>query len=303
MTCTHRSWSGTTSTPATYPGAARGRTVGGDGLGVHAPADAGLAGAPGLRRLDGDVADSGGTRRRAQRRGGPGLGAARLPAPCPPPACSGPGHRGAARRRGPGHLRRPAGAAGGRRLHRQRDRVVRASGPGTPCSTPTCAGCSPAPWAASSSPPPASPGPSATAPRHSSPDDQPATWAVAVMELGALVCTAASPSCGRCPVADQCAWTLAGRPAYDGPPRRGQAWAGTDRQVRGRLMAVLREAEGSVARTRLEQAWPEPVQRERALAEPARRRPRGRDRRRALRPPRLRDPDVMRGVRRRDHLV
>jgi len=98
------------------------------------------------------------------------------------------------------------------------------------------------------------------------PDDQPATWAVAVMELGALVCTAASPSCGRCPVADQCAWTLAGRPAYDGPPRRGQAWAGTDRQVRGRLLAVLREAEGSVSRTRLEQAWPEPVQRERALA-------------------------------------
>ena len=97
------------------------------------------------------------------------------------------------------------------------------------------------------------------------PEEQPATWAVAVMELGALVCTATKPRCGVCPVEDRCAWQLAGRPAYDGPPRRGQAWAGTDRMVRGRLMAVLREAEGSVTGARLERAWDEPVQRERAL--------------------------------------
>ena len=98
------------------------------------------------------------------------------------------------------------------------------------------------------------------------PDDEPATWAVAVMELGALVCTAAAPRCGSCPVQDRCAWWAAGRPAYDGPPRRGQAWAGTDRQVRGRLMAVLRDEPGTVSPRRLEQAWAEPVQRERALA-------------------------------------
>jgi A/G-specific adenine glycosylase len=98
------------------------------------------------------------------------------------------------------------------------------------------------------------------------PEDQPGTWAVAVMELGALVCTARSPRCGVCPISARCAWNLAGRPAYDGPPRRGQAWAGTDRQVRGRLMAVLREAEGSVPSARLDAAWPEPVQRDRALA-------------------------------------
>lgn len=97
------------------------------------------------------------------------------------------------------------------------------------------------------------------------PDDEPATWAVAVMELGALVCTAASPRCAACPVEDVCAWNRAGRPAYDGPPRRGQAWAGTDRMVRGRLMAVLREAEGSVARIRLDEVWSEETQRERAL--------------------------------------
>ncbi|KQT93613.1 adenine glycosylase [Marmoricola sp. Leaf446] len=97
-------------------------------------------------------------------------------------------------------------------------------------------------------------------------EDEAPTWAIAVMELGALVCTAASPRCGDCPVADRCAWLAAGRPAYDGPPRRGQAWAGTDRQVRGRLMAVLRDAPGSVSPDRLAEAWPEPVQRERALA-------------------------------------
>ena len=39
-----------------------------------------------------------------------------------------------------------------------------------------------------------------------------ARWSVAVMELGALVCTAASPRCSTCPVARDCAWLAAGRP-------------------------------------------------------------------------------------------
>jgi A/G-specific adenine glycosylase len=97
------------------------------------------------------------------------------------------------------------------------------------------------------------------------PDQDPATWAVAVMELGALVCTAAAPLCGACPINDRCAWNAAGRPAYDGPPRRAQSWAGTDRQARGRLMAVLREAPGSVARSQLYSVWSEATQRDRAL--------------------------------------
>ena len=71
-----------------------------------------------------------------------------------------------------------------------------------------------------------------------------ATWSVAVMELGALVCTAAKPRCAACPVADRCAWRAAGYPAYDGPPRKVQTWAGTDRQCRGRLLAVVRDADG-----------------------------------------------------------
>ena len=100
------------------------------------------------------------------------------------------------------------------------------------------------------------------------PEDAPtaATWAVAVMELGALVCTATSPACGTCPVSDVCAWRAAGYPAYDGPPRRGQGYAGTDRQCRGRLLAVLRDAHEPVHRARLDAVWADTDQRARCLA-------------------------------------
>ncbi|RAY15330.1 A/G-specific adenine glycosylase [Actinomadura craniellae] len=92
-----------------------------------------------------------------------------------------------------------------------------------------------------------------------------ATWSVAVMELGALVCTARAPRCVDCPVLAGCAWQAAGRPAYAGPARRGQRYAGTDRQCRGRLLAVLRHADGPVEKAALDVVWSEPVQRERAL--------------------------------------
>ena len=82
-------------------------------------------------------------------------------------------------------------------------------------------------------------------------------WNVAVMELGALVCTARSPRCGSCPAADGCAWLGAGAPAYGGPVRRGQAWHGTDRQVRGSLLQVLRESAGAVAPAELRAACPD----------------------------------------------
>jgi A/G-specific adenine glycosylase len=99
------------------------------------------------------------------------------------------------------------------------------------------------------------------------PDAEPtaATWSVALMELGALVCTASAPRCDGCPVQDSCAWRAAGHPAYDGPPRRGQAWSGTDRQCRGRLMALARDASGPVSARRMRQAWPDETQRTRCL--------------------------------------
>ncbi|MGZ4445408.1 MAG: A/G-specific adenine glycosylase [Nocardioides sp.] len=100
------------------------------------------------------------------------------------------------------------------------------------------------------------------------PEDEPtaATWSIALMELGALVCGAASPRCGACPVADRCAWRAAGHPAYDGPPRKVQTWAGTDRQCRGRLLAVLRDSDGPVPASRLDAAWSDEAQRVRCLA-------------------------------------
>ena len=92
-----------------------------------------------------------------------------------------------------------------------------------------------------------------------------ATFSAALMELGATICTARNPACEACPLPD-CAWVTAGRPAYDGPARTVQKFAGTDRQVRGRLMDVLRESTSPVERARLDLAWVrDPAQRDRAL--------------------------------------
>jgi A/G-specific adenine glycosylase len=93
-------------------------------------------------------------------------------------------------------------------------------------------------------------------------------WSVAVMELGALVCTADRPRCADCPVAAACAWHQAGSPT-DGEgraSRRSQRYDGTDRQCRGRLLAVLRDADEPVPAARLDAAWPDARQRTRALA-------------------------------------
>lgn len=92
-----------------------------------------------------------------------------------------------------------------------------------------------------------------------------ATFSAALMELGATVCTARSPECGRCPL-PSCAWVEAGRPAHDGPAKRVQKFTGTDRQVRGKLMAVLRESDTPVERPALDLVWlSDPGQRDRAL--------------------------------------
>ncbi|WP_146899317.1 A/G-specific adenine glycosylase [Cellulomonas aerilata] len=74
-----------------------------------------------------------------------------------------------------------------------------------------------------------------------------AAWAAASMELGAVVCTARAPRCGACPVADLCRWRADGYPPdLHAARRRTQGWAGTDRQVRGRVMGLLRDSVGPV---------------------------------------------------------
>ena len=95
------------------------------------------------------------------------------------------------------------------------------------------------------------------------PEERADVFAAALMELGALVCTARTPACDACPLAATCAWRLAGRPPYAGPRRPGQAWHGTDRQARGALLATLRDADAPVPEEDLR--WPDEAQRRRAL--------------------------------------
>lgn len=100
------------------------------------------------------------------------------------------------------------------------------------------------------------------------PDDDAdaARWAAASMELGALLCTARVPRCGTCPLRESCAWRLAGFPPdAHADKRRTQSWEGTDRQVRGRVMAALRSADEPVPRVLLADAGPQP-QLDRCLA-------------------------------------
>jgi A/G-specific adenine glycosylase len=95
--------------------------------------------------------------------------------------------------------------------------------------------------------------------------DRAVRFSVAAMELGALVCVAGTPRCAACPVRERCAWRLAGYPAHDGPPRRVQKFAGTDRQVRGRLLDVLRAAAHPVEPAALDAVWDDAAQRSRCL--------------------------------------
>ena len=97
-------------------------------------------------------------------------------------------------------------------------------------------------------------------------DARAARASIAFMELGALICTARSPKCADCPFRDVCTWRLSGAPAPAGPSRRPQRYAGTDRQVRGLILEVLRHATGPVPRQRLDLVWQDEVQRARALA-------------------------------------
>jgi len=90
-------------------------------------------------------------------------------------------------------------------------------------------------------------------------------FSAALMELGATVCTARSPKCAMCPL-EHCAWRAAGYPKSDAPPRPAQRYAGTDRQVRGRLLDVLRGATAPVERAQLDVVWlTDTAQRDRAL--------------------------------------
>ena len=90
-------------------------------------------------------------------------------------------------------------------------------------------------------------------------------WNQAVLDLGATLCTSGAPRCRDCPLAaaGHCAWAEAGRPDPDpalgtaAASGRQSAFAGSDRQGRGRLVDALRR--GPVANDRLATVagWPD----------------------------------------------
>ena len=88
-----------------------------------------------------------------------------------------------------------------------------------------------------------------------------------IMELGAVVCTARSPRCDTCPIAGQCAWRVAGYPEYLGAKKAVQKkFEGSDRQVRGLILAELRASDVPVALAEIEPVWADDAQFARALA-------------------------------------
>jgi len=96
--------------------------------------------------------------------------------------------------------------------------------------------------------------------------DAAARFNAAAMELGAVVCTARAPRCEACPLAAVCAWRNAGYPDTGDTRRRQARYEGSDRQARGAVLRVLREApEHAVALDQVVPDWPDARQRDRAI--------------------------------------
>ncbi|HEY1652701.1 MAG TPA: A/G-specific adenine glycosylase [Acidimicrobiales bacterium] len=80
-----------------------------------------------------------------------------------------------------------------------------------------------------------------------------------MFDLGATVCTAARPDCTRCPLRRQCAWRrLDGGDPWRASPaaRRQSAFAGSDRQGRGRLVEALRRGDVGARAIAAVCGWP-----------------------------------------------
>jgi A/G-specific adenine glycosylase len=94
-------------------------------------------------------------------------------------------------------------------------------------------------------------------------------WNQALMEIGAVHCTARAPACSRCPLARTCVWANADDPVPDPAPAaaRQSRFEGSDRQGRGRLVHALRS--GPVSPRRLCHAcgWPDDPARARRIAD------------------------------------
>jgi len=94
-----------------------------------------------------------------------------------------------------------------------------------------------------------------------------ALFNAAIMELGAVICTSRNPQCAVCPIRESCAWRAADYPPFTGARKKVQKkFEGSDRQVRGLIMAELRSTHRPVTDAEIQTLWPEATQLQRALA-------------------------------------
>jgi A/G-specific adenine glycosylase len=84
-----------------------------------------------------------------------------------------------------------------------------------------------------------------------------------MLDLGATVCTKRAPRCDGCPMRAACAWARGGKSAPDpaegsaGTRGRQSAFAGSDREGRGRLVDALRRAPVPLADAARASGWPD----------------------------------------------
>ncbi|MCC6387257.1 MAG: A/G-specific adenine glycosylase [Dehalococcoidia bacterium] len=72
------------------------------------------------------------------------------------------------------------------------------------------------------------------------PDADARSHNLALMDLGALVCTPRTPACDACPLARTCAWKAAGYPGAPPPAKPATPFETTARFARGRIVDALR---------------------------------------------------------------
>ena len=97
-------------------------------------------------------------------------------------------------------------------------------------------------------------------------DAESALFNAAMMELGAVVCTARAPKCEQCPIRDACRWFALGRPPGEDTRRRQARYEGSDRQARGAVLRTLRQAQPvGVPLDAVIPDWPDSAQRDRAI--------------------------------------
>jgi A/G-specific adenine glycosylase len=85
----------------------------------------------------------------------------------------------------------------------------------------------------------------------------------ALLDLGATVCVRAAPRCGACPIRPRCRWDRTGRTGPDpavgsaGDSGGQAAFAGSDRQGRGRLIGALRRGAVRAEDVAAAAGWPD----------------------------------------------